>query len=126
MSRHITIEAGKVAIRAKLLDTPTAERIWHALPITSSAKTWGREVYFDTAISSAAEPEAREVVRAGEIAFWPAGDAIAIGFGPTPISKKGEIRMTGPCNVWAMAIDDVAQLQSVHAGEVIAVKVCKS
>jgi uncharacterized protein len=125
VSRHVTIQAGRIAIRAKLLDTPTAERIWQALPITSSAKTWGREVYFDTTISSEAEPEAREVVHAGEIAFWPAGDAIAIGFGPTPISKKGEIRMTGRCNVWAMALDDVAQLQSVHAGEVVAVKQCK-
>ncbi len=121
MSRHIMIQAGKVAIRARLLDTPTAERIWQALPITSSAQTWGREVFFDTAISSATEPEARDVVSAGEIAFWPAGDAISIGFGPTPISRKGEIRMTGPCNVWAMAIDDVALLQTVHAGEHIAV-----
>ena len=96
-----------------------------ALPITSSAKTWGLEVYFDTTITSEQEPDARDVVRAGEIAFWPAGDAIAIGFGPTPISKKGEIRMTGPCNVWAMALDDVAQLRCVHAGEVVAVKPCK-
>ncbi|HKZ97382.1 MAG TPA: cyclophilin-like fold protein [Hyphomicrobiaceae bacterium] len=115
--REILIKAGNVAIRARLLDTPTADRIWQALPIYAAAKTWGREVYFSAPISNDREPGARDVVNKGEIAFWPDGDAIAIGFGPTPISKRGEIRLASPCNVWAMAIDDVAQLKSVYAGE---------
>ena len=44
--REILIRAGTVAIRARLLDTPTAERIWAALPIYAEARTWGCEVYF--------------------------------------------------------------------------------
>ncbi len=119
--REILIRAGKVAIRARLLETPTAERIWAALPIHAQAKMWGQEVYFLAPVASDLEPEARDVVRAGEIAFWPDGNAIAIGFGPTPVSKKGEIRMASPCNIWAMALDDVSALKSVHAGEDIAV-----
>ncbi len=115
--REILIRAGKVSIRARLLKTPTAERIWAALPIHAEAKMWGHEVYFTAPVSSDREPGAREVVSAGEIAFWPDGDAIAIGFGPTPVSKKGEIRMASPCNIWAMALDDVNRLKSVHAGE---------
>ena len=115
--REILIKAGNVAIRARLLDTPTADRIWQALPIYAAAQTWGREVYFRAPISNDREPGARDVVNKGEIAFWPDGDAIAIGFGPTPISKRGEIRLASPCNVWAMAIDDVAQLKGVYAGE---------
>jgi hypothetical protein len=115
--REVLIKAGTVAIRARLLDTPTANKIWEALPINAAAKTWGREVYFATAISNQREPEARDVVRKGEIAFWPDGDAIAIGFGATPISKRGEIRLASPCNVWAMALDDVSQLEAVYAGE---------
>ncbi len=47
MMREVVIRAGEVAIRARLLDTPTAERIWAALPIYSAAKTWGGEIYFD-------------------------------------------------------------------------------
>lgn len=120
--REVVISAGSVSVRARLLDTPTAERIWAALPIHASAQTWGAEVYFQTEISSDREPGARELIKAGEIAFWPDGDAIAIGFGPTPISRsKCEIRLASPCNVWAEALDDVKQFKSVHPGEKISV-----
>ena len=137
--RKIVIRAGAVAIRARLLDTPTAaepgglerlmagdtptaERIWAALPIEAAARTWGEEIYFDAPVTSAAEPDARVVVKAGDIVFWPDGDAIAIGFGPTPLSRtRGEIRLAGPCNVWAEALDDVRQLKSVHPGVAISV-----
>ncbi|MCB1529351.1 MAG: hypothetical protein KDJ45_16835 [Hyphomicrobiaceae bacterium] len=119
--REILIRAGEVAIRARLLETPTADKIWKALPIYATAQTWGQEVYFGTPLSATPEADARDVVKGGEIAFWPDGDAIAIGFGPTPISRNGEIRLASPCNVWAHALDDVTALKSVHAGEKIAV-----
>ena len=120
--REVVIKAGEVIVRARLLDTPTAERIWAVLPIMASAKTWGAELYFEAPVTSAAEPGARETVRAGEIAFWPEGDAIAIGFGPTPLSRtKSEIRLASPCNIWAEALDDVRQFKAVHAGEPISI-----
>ena len=121
MAREVLIRAGNIAIRARLLDTPTADQIWQALPIYADAQTWGREMYFKTPVTTEREPEAREVVNAGEIVYWPDGDSIAIGFGPTPISRKGEIRLASPCNVWAMALDDVASLKGVYAGERVTV-----
>lgn len=120
--RAVVIRSGAVEIHARLLDTPTAERIWAALPIQGSARTWGEEVYFEAPVSSDVEPDARTVIKAGEIAFWPEGEAIAIGFGPTPLSRtRREIRFTGPCNIWAETTDDVRQLKSVHAGAEISV-----
>ena len=119
--REILIHAGEVAIRARLLDTPTADEIWRSLPLEGFARTWGPEIYFHTKLQAEPEPEARDVVSPGEIVFWPQGDAIAIAFGPTPLSRNGELRLAAPCNIWAMAIDDVAQLRAVHAGETISV-----
>jgi hypothetical protein len=119
--RHILIKAGKVTIRARLLSTPTADRIWDALPMGGAVQTWGKEVYFRTPVSHDIERDARAVVSKGEIAFWPGGDAITIGFGATPISKRGEIRFTSKCNVWAIAIDDVDQLKNVYPGDEISV-----
>lgn len=120
--REVVIRAGEVSLRARVLDTPTAERIWAALPIMSSARTWGAEVYFDAPVTSAAEPGACDTVKAGQIVFWPDGDAIAICFGPTPLSRsKAEIRLAGLCNIWAEAIDDVRQFKAVHAGEEISI-----
>ena len=119
--REIVIRSGGVAIRARLLDTPTAERIWQALPIYADARTWGQEIYFAVSLASPVELCARDVVRRGEIAFWPEGAAIAIGFGPTPVSQKGEIRLASPSNIWAIALDDVAQLKTIYAGDRIAV-----
>lgn len=119
--RQILIRARNVAIRARLLDTPTAERVWAALPIYAKARTWGCEVYFDVPFSAMPEAGARDVIEPGEIAFWPEGDAIAIGYGPTPVSRDGEIRLAAACNVWAVALDDVRQLKAVHAGEGIAI-----
>lgn len=119
--RELLIQVGKVSIKARLLNTPTANQIWKALPIYAKAQTWGQEVYFGTPVASPREPDARTIVEPGEIAFWPEGEAIAIGFGATPISKNGEIRLASPCNIWAEAVDDVGSLLKVHAGDDIAV-----
>ncbi|MEO1205642.1 MAG: cyclophilin-like fold protein [Pseudomonadota bacterium] len=119
--RYVLIRASNVAVRVKLRDTATADAIWNALPIYGQVQTWGEEVYFSAAVEQAREPDAKAVVDRGEVAYWPDGQAIAIGFGPTPISKADEIRLTSPCNIWADAVDDVGSFKSVEAGTHIAV-----
>jgi hypothetical protein len=120
--REIVITAGGIRLKARLFDTPTAESIWAALPIEAKAQTWGEEVYFSIPVSCTREKGAKTVVERGEIAYWPDGDAIAIGFGRTPISEGDEIRLASPCNVWASALDDVRTLKAVRAGMPIKVE----
>ena len=119
---RIRFVMGAVTLDAELLDTPTAKAIALKLPLTSEAMTWGEEVYFEIPVKVAREMDAKAVVTPGEIAYWPDGHAIAIGFGRTPISKSGETRLASPCNIWAKALENVKALKSVRAGTKIEVK----
>jgi len=117
--RRIKLTAGSVEITAELRDTPTADAIYAALPIDSRARTWGDEVYFSVPVSAPLEPDARDLIQAGELAFWVEGECVAIGFGPTPISAGEEIRLAARTNIWADALDDVKRLAAVRAGDEI-------
>lgn len=117
--KQIILEFTDLKLRLTLRDTVTAEAIYQALPFTSLTQTWGDEVYFQIPVSAALESNARDMVDAGEIAFWTEGNCIAIGFGPTPISTDKEIRLAAKTNIWADANEDVKQLVRVKAGETV-------
>ena len=113
---RIRFDFGTLTLDAELLDTPTARAISAALPIASSVLTWGEEVYFEIPVHVAREKNAKAVVTPGEIAYWPDGPAIALGFGRTPISKGDETRLASPCNIFASAVGNVKELAKVKAG----------
>ncbi|MDH2388251.1 cyclophilin-like fold protein [Streptomyces sp. HNM0663] len=120
MQIRISWPAGQLT--ATLGDTPTSMALAKALPIVSTACTWGEEVYFDTPVSVAAEPDARQVVDPGTVAFWTEGDALALPYGPTPISRGEECRLASPCNVLGRFNGDPRLLATVRSGDPIRVE----
>ena len=118
---RIRFDFGSFTLDAELLDTPTATAVAAALPIEAQALTWGDEVYFQVPVRVTREVDARAVVVPGEIAYWPDGPAIALGFGRTPLSTGNECRLASPCNIFAKALGDVKVLAKVRAGSQIRV-----
>ncbi|MCE0445897.1 hypothetical protein LT493_16210 [Streptomyces tricolor] len=102
--------------------TPTTQALAKAPPLASTARTWGEEVYFDTGVSVSRETDARQVVEPGTVAFWTDGDALALPYGPTPISQGEECRLASPCNVLGSVDGDAGLLATVRAGDPIRVE----
>ena len=109
-------------LTATLDDTPTAQALSKALPLSSTARTWGEEVYFDTGVSVSRETDARQVVEPGTVAFWTEGDALALPYGPTPISRGDECRLASPCNVLGQIDGDPRLLARVRDGDPVRVE----
>ncbi|AJC57191.1 cyclophilin-like fold protein [Streptomyces sp. 769] len=109
-------------VTATLDDTPTATALLAALPLQATAHTWGEEVYFDTGLAPALETDARQVVEPGTVAFWTEGNALALPYGPTPISRGGESQLASPCNVLGRIDGDPRALATVRSGDPIHVR----
>ncbi|WP_327354882.1 cyclophilin-like fold protein [Streptomyces sp. NBC_01304] len=120
MQIRISWPAGHLT--ATLEDTPTTQALRKALPISASANTWGEEVYFDTGVSVEREDDAQQVVEPGTVAFWTDGDALALPYGPTPISRGDECRLASPCNLLGALDGDPRQLATVRNGDPIRVE----
>ena len=124
MNFEIVFDEIKIICRAN--KTETASKILKLLPIKSKISTWGDEIYFDIPKNDIKpENNAKEVFNLGEIAFWNQGSAIAIGFGPTPVSKGSEIRLISKANHWADAINpqDLKKLKACKDGDDVLVRV---
>ena len=120
--KKIVLKIGPISLAVKLLDTPTAKEILKHVPFTSSVNTWGNEVYFSTPVTVSKEIDAKDIVKAGEIAFWVEGNCIAIGFGPTPISQENEIRLAAKTNIWGQSLTDVKLLSKAKDGDPVSVE----
>ncbi|MFJ1704425.1 cyclophilin-like family protein [Kitasatospora sp. NPDC088346] len=88
--------------------TPTSEAVRAALPMSSSANTWGEEAYFGAPVSVPAEAGARQVVGPGTVAFrTDAGQPGASVRAHTDLSGDGGCRPASPCNVLTDVLPNV-------------------
>lgn len=114
------LTAGRVRVRIEFGDTSTADLVWSALPLHSTAETWGQSIHFETPLEAGRDRTARINAVAGEVYFWVENDRIIVPFGPTPISRAGECRLQSPANVIGRVLDDFAAFGTVTPGEKVA------
>ncbi len=114
--RTIRITAGKVSAEAVLNDSPTATKIWEALPIEGRGNTWGDEIYFSIPVEAKQEKDAREVVAVGELGYWPPGTAFCIFFGRTPASTDDRPRAASAVNIIGKVRGDAIAFKAVASG----------
>jgi hypothetical protein len=120
--RVIRISSGDVTATAALHDNPTADAIWAALPITARGNRWGDEIYFEIPVRIPPADDARDVLSAGELGYWPVGHAFCIFWGPTPASQGREIRAYSPVNVFGQMQGDPLAFDPVPGGAEIRIE----
>ncbi len=114
--RGIKISAGGVSATAALEDNETADAIWAALPIKQRGNRWGDEIYFSIPVEVPQASDARDVMEAGELGYWPPGTAFCIFWGITPASQGDEIRAASPVNPFGRLEGDPAAFGQVPGG----------
>ncbi len=86
----IRITVGTVTLEAELFDTACVKAIANILPVDATPEEWGDEFYFFVDVKMPLDETATRNVKAGDIGYWPPGPAIAIFFGPTPLSRGAD------------------------------------
>ena len=117
--KNLILKFNSKRFEINLRNTETARLIVESVPIKSKIQTWGEEIFFNTNLQVKLEDDARDEMQLGELAFWTEGSAIAIGYGKTPISIGQEIRLIGPCNVWADCSFKKSDFDNINSGDEI-------
>jgi len=118
-------ERCEIVVRLREEATPTVRKLLSSLPFRSGGSRWGDEVYFEAPFHSDLENDARQDMKIGDVAYWPDGDAIAVFFGPTPVSTDQEPRAYSPCNVVGRVEGDLSPLKMVTTGAVVEVELAR-
>ena len=113
MPVKVTIRVGGIMLYAELFDTPCARKVAEALPIIKEPNKWGDEFYFEIPVSMPSDETATTVVKVGDIGYWPPGNALAIFFGPTPLSKGIDPVPASAVNLVGKIAGDAAVLRNI-------------
>jgi uncharacterized protein len=122
MPQKIMLIVDETRVIAELRETPTAEAIVKALPVSGETQRWGGELYFPVPVSVPLEADSRESLLPGELGYWPEGDMFCIFFGATPASEGDEIRPASAVNVFGRLIGRWSPIKQVPAGKTIRVE----
>ncbi len=115
----IRIITEPVSVEAEFASTPCAEAVAAALPIIAAPNEWGDEFYFEIPVHMPLDDTATRTVKAGDIGYWPPGDAIAIFFGPTPLSTGRDPVPASEVNIIGRMTEDPGLLKKARGASSI-------
>jgi uncharacterized protein len=111
MSIPIRILAGGTILDGELFETPTSKAIAEKLPIEASPHVWGDEFYFEVPVEMKLDEGATVDVKVGDMGYWPPGAALAIFFGPTPLSRGSDPVPASEVNIVGRITGDARALR---------------
>jgi len=120
--RKIRITVGAVQVEAELKSTKTAQEVYAALPVEAPLNTWGEEFYFKLNGVKDYRETATNQVKIGDVAFWGAGQVLAIFFGRTPMSLGPDPVPADRVNVIGRITGDATMLRRAMEAPVIRVE----
>src|SRR5262245_11647364 len=113
LPHKIRITVGPVQLDAELKSTRTAQEVYAVLPVESQVNTWGEEFYCKLAGVKDYRETATNHVKIGDVAFWGAGQVLAIFFGPTPMSIGQDPVPADRVNIIGRILGDASVLRRV-------------
>ncbi|QOJ36573.1 MAG: hypothetical protein HRU82_17185 [Nitrospira sp.] len=118
-AKRIRIKVGGVQLEAELKGTRTAEELYRALPAEGPLNVWGEEFYFKVPGVKDYRETATTQVKVGDVAFWGAGQVLAVFFGRTPMSMGADPVPADRVNVIGRVLGDAAMLrQAMNASSI--------
>jgi uncharacterized protein len=122
MPHPVKIIIGKTTLLAELFDTPCAQSIMACLPIETRPSDWGDEFYFQIPVNHPLDSSATAIVKVGDIGYWPPGQALALFFGPTPMSTGPDPVPASKVNLVGRIIDDPRLLKNEKGADKIRIE----
>ena len=121
-ARRIRLTVGSVQLVVELKPNKTADEIYAALPIEAPLNTWGEEFYFRLPGVKDYRETATSQVKVGDVAFWGAGQVLAIFFGRTPMSMGPDPVPADRVNIVGKIIGDATILRQAMSVQTIKVE----
>ncbi len=118
-AKRIRITVGDVRLEAELKQTKTAHEVYAALPVKAAINTWGEEFFFSLPGVRDYRETATTQVKVGDLAYWGAGQVLAVFFGRTPMSTGPDPVPADRVNVIGKIIGDATQLRRVMGATTI-------
>ena len=119
MPTQVKITVNNITLEAELFDTACAKAISEKLPLEAVPNEWGDEFYFEIPVTSPLDETATRVVKIGDIGYWPPGQALAIFFGPTPLSRGADPVPASEVNIVGKIKGDATLLRKAKGASTI-------